>query len=203
MKLNNDISMKILFTAVIFNLVFVAIPAIAQAHKVSIFAWVEGDTVYTLSKFSGSKKVKKGSITVFDPEGKKLLDGLTDDQGEFAFKIPQKSALRVELVAGAGHKGHWLVPLEEVVGTPAPNSGGISDKASTGKPAEKDRITVSDDARLQAAIEKALDKKLKPVMKLLAESQQSGPSLAEILGGIGYIIGLVGIAAYFKSRQKE
>jgi len=160
-------------------------------------------TVYTVSKFSGGKKVKEGRIVVYDPEGKKLLDGLTDDQGEFAFKIPQKTALRVDLVAGAGHKGHWLVPLEEIVGTPEPNSNRIVEKASTGKPAEKEWITSSDDARLQAAIEKALDKKLKPVMKLLAESKQAGPSLTEILGGIGYIIGLVGIAAYFKSRQKR
>jgi len=203
MNLNNGISIKILFTVVIFNLVFVAIPAIAQAHKVSIFAWVESDTVYTLSKFSGGKRVNKGQIVVYDPEGKKLLDGLTDDQGEFAFKIPQNTALRVELVAGAGHKGHWLVPLEEIVGIPEPNSDRIAEKASTGKPAEKGRITGSDDARLQAAIEKALDEKLKPVMKLLAESKQAGPSLTEILGGIGYIIGLVGIAAYFKSRQKK
>jgi nickel transport protein len=192
-----------MFTAAIFSLVFVTAPEIARAHKVSIFAWVESDTVYTLSKFSGGKKVKKGRIVVYDPEGKKLLDGLTDDQGEFAFKIPQETALRVELVAGAGHKGYWLVPLEEIVGTPAPNSDGIAEKAPTGKSAEKDRITGSDDARLQAAIETALDKKLKPVMRLLAESKQSGPSLTEILGGIGYIIGLVGIAAYFKSRQKK
>jgi nickel transport protein len=203
MNLRNDIPIKILFTAVIFQLVFIAAPEMCLAHKVSVFAWVESDTVYTLSKFSGGKKVKKGRIGVYDPEGKKLLDGLTDDQGEFAFKVPQTTALRVELTAGAGHKGHWLVPLEEIVGTPEPNSGRKAEKASPGKPAEKDRITGSDDARLQAAIEKALDKKLKPVMKLLAESKQAGPSLTEILGGIGYIIGLVGIAAYFKSRQKK
>lgn len=203
MNLSNNISIKILFTAVIFSLVFIAVPEITLAHKVSVFAWVESDTVYTLSKFSGGKKVKQGRIVVYDPEGKKLLNGLTDDQGEFAFKIPQKTALRVELVAGAGHKGYWLVPLEEILGTPAPNSGGIVEQAPTVKPAEKDRVTGSDDARLQAAIERALDKKLKPIMKLLAESKQAGPSLTDILGGIGYIIGLVGIAAYFKSRQKE
>ncbi len=195
--------MKILFTAVIFSLVFSVAPEIVQAHKVSIFAWVEGNTVYTLSKFSGGKKVKKGRITVFDPEGKKLLDGLTDNQGEFAFKIPQQSALRVELVAGTGHKGYWLVPLEEIVGTPAQPTTGTTEKSSPGKQADMGPASGGDDRRLQAAIEKALDRKLKPVMKLLVESQQPGPTLTEILGGIGYIIGLVGIAAYFKSRQKE
>jgi nickel transport protein len=203
MKLNNDISMKIMFTAAIISLVFVTAPEIARAHKVSIFAWVESDTVYTLSKFSGGKKVKKGRIAVYDPEGKKLLDGLTDDQGEFAFNIPQKTALRVELAAGAGHKGYWLVPLEEIVGAPAQPIDGSTEKSVPDKPTAVDPASGGDDTRLQAAIEKALDKKLKPVMKLLAESKQAGPSLTEILGGIGYIIGLVGIAAYFKSRQRK
>ena len=52
-------------------------------------------------------------------------------------------------------------------------------------------------------LEKALDKKMKPVLKMLAESRATGPGISDILGGIGYIIGLVGIAAYFHSRKKK
>ena len=58
-------------------------------------------------------------------------------------------------------------------------------------------------AELQEKVEEALDKKLKPVMKLLAEAQQSGPSAVDILGGIGYIFGLVGVAAYFSARRER
>ncbi len=202
MTLKLTLSFRILIAATALTAWLAAVPPVAQAHKVSVFAYVDGDTVYTLSKFSGGKKVNKGLIAVFDPESKKLLDGLTDNQGEFAFKIPQQTALRVELVAGAGHKGHWLVPLEEIVGAPAQPSVGTTG-TPPGKPAEIPPAFGDDDARLQAAIEKALEKKLKPVMKLLVESQQPGPTLTEILGGIGYIIGLVGIAAYFKSRREN
>jgi nickel transport protein len=37
---------------------------------------------------------------------------------------------------------------------------------------------------------------------MLAETRQSGPGFRDIVGGIGYILGLVGIAAYVHSRRK-
>jgi len=33
--------------------------------------------------------------------------------------------------------------------------------------------------------------------------QNKGPQINEIIGGIGYIIGLAGIAAYFSNRKKK
>jgi nickel transport protein len=40
-------------------------------------------------------------------------------------------------------------------------------------------------------------------MKSLADMRQRGPSLTDILGGIGYIIGLVGVAAYVSSKRRN
>jgi nickel transport protein len=51
------------------------------------------------------------------------------------------------------------------------------------------------------AIEKALDKKLAPVVRMLAEMQEQKVRLIDVLGGLGYIFGLVGVAAYFKRRH--
>lgn len=76
----------------------------ALAHKVTIFAWVEGDTVHTESKFSGGRRVKDGKVEVFDPAGTRLLEGRTNDNGEFSFKAPQVSDLKVLLTAGMGHQ---------------------------------------------------------------------------------------------------
>ena len=41
----------------------------ASAHRVNVFAWVEGDTIYVESKFAGGKKVTSGKIVVTDPRG--------------------------------------------------------------------------------------------------------------------------------------
>ncbi len=56
-----------------------------MAHKVMIFAWVQGDKIFTESKFSGGKLVKGGDVIVYDLEGNQLLEGQTDDKGEFSF----------------------------------------------------------------------------------------------------------------------
>ena len=61
-------------SALVF-LLFLALASTAFGHKVYLFAWVEGDTVYTESYSSGKKKVRGGLVKVFDPSGRKLLEG--------------------------------------------------------------------------------------------------------------------------------
>ncbi len=55
-------------------------------------------------------------------------------------------------------------------------------------------------AGIDKALEKALDKKLAPIMRALAEMQEQKIRLTDVLGGLGYIFGLVGVAAYFKRK---
>ncbi|MCK4486879.1 MAG: hypothetical protein KAU38_08975, partial [Desulfobacterales bacterium] len=86
----------------------------AWAHKVMIFAWVEGNTVYTQSKFSGGKKAKNSTVVVYDEEGNQLLEGKTDNQGEFSFKVPKKADLKIVLKASMGHMAEWKIPAEEI-----------------------------------------------------------------------------------------
>jgi hypothetical protein len=75
---------------------------------------VEGDTVHTESKFSGGRLVNGGEVRVYDLKGKELLSGKTNAQGEFSFKIPQKTAMKIVLQAGMGHRGDWTIPLSEI-----------------------------------------------------------------------------------------
>jgi nickel transport protein len=57
-------------------------------------------------------------------------------------------------------------------------------------------------AGIDKALEKALDRKLAPIMRTLAEMQEQKVRLTDVLGGLGYIFGLVGVAAYFKARGR-
>jgi nickel transport protein len=192
----------------------------ADAHGVSVFAWVDGDTIHVESKFSGGRKPKDAPIEVFDDSGHLLLKGRTNEDGEFSFPVPQKTEMKIVLTAGMGHKGEWTIPvqdLQDVAATPAsstaPRDGKAPGHESSGKaevkeesaetsppPVSTSGLTSED---LQLAIEAALDKKLKPVMKMLAESRQSGPSIRDVLGGIGYILGLVGLATFVQYRRKK
>ena len=85
-----------------------------EAHRVNLFAWVEGDMVYVESKFSSAKPVKSGKIIVSDSVGTELLNGTTDENGKFSFKIPRKIELKIVLEAGTGHRAEWTIAADEI-----------------------------------------------------------------------------------------
>jgi nickel transport protein len=180
----------------------------AIGHKVTVFAWVEGDTVFTQSKFSGSRMVKNGRIVVTDLQGALLLEGRTDDAGEFAFKIPRKTALKIELEAGMGHGASWTLPLTEIDAAAAPASDAAADPPPAAGPPPPTSAAAPgglSEAELAALLNRKLDEKLQPMARMLAQLSDPGPSLGEVLGGIGYIFGLMGVAAYvhFRRRARE
>jgi nickel transport protein len=191
---NTRFSFIILFLTAII-LIGSHVPALA--HKVMIFAWVEGNTVFTESKFSGGKKVLNAPVVIFDKDGKKLLEGKTDNKGEFSFKIPKVTDLKIVLNAAMGHKAEWTVPESEIR-----EAGIIVEKKSAPMPSGPIAVGLSKE-EVQKIIEDSLDKKLRPIVRMMTESKDTKPSLTEIIGGIGYIFGLMGIALYFKNRGKK
>jgi len=198
----------------IFLITFSSTPAFA--HKVTIFAWVEGDTIYTQSKFSKGRKAKGALVTVFDMEGNKLLEGTTDEKGKCSFKIPKKTGFKIVLKASMGHMAEWKIPLEEIAATQASQiktpeavviSGITSPSNLIGSEADaKQPISVSTGLQreeIRRLINESLDQKLSPIINMLADSQDQGPGISEVMGGIGYIFGLVGVALYFTNRRKN
>jgi nickel transport protein len=190
----------------------------ALAHNVTVFAWVEGDTVHVESKFSGGRRPMDAPVEVYDTGGNLLLKGVTDNNGEFSFKVPEKTEMKVVVLAGMGHKGEWTIPLSDLEavsddtttqaaepGSPPPASANPDQPQSAASAMSGHQVPAGyvTAAEIRNAVEGALDTKLKPVMKLLVETRQSGPSVTDILGGIGYIFGLIGVAAYFSSKRRK
>jgi nickel transport protein len=172
------------------------------AHKVNVFAYIEGGKIYTESYFNDGKKCIESKIEVFDNRGNKLLEGLTDKEGEFSFEVPSEDGdLKIVLTASMGHRAEYSISANEIRG-------------STGLIKEENEEPVSivfpetsslDLKEIQSIIEDTLDEKLKPIMREMIEikkSQEDKISPTEIIGGIGYIVGIFGIIAYFLSRKR-
>jgi len=173
----------------------------ALAHKVTIFAWAEGKTIYTESKFSGGKRVQDGTIEVFAPDGTLLLKGNTDDNGEFSFEAPRISDLKILLTAGMGHQNSWTISAAELGGADAGSAAPAAETeppAAAAAPASTAGVTA---AEVEAIVARQLDQKIKPLNRMVVEMQERGPTVADIFGGIGYIIGLVGLGAYMRYRR--
>ena len=136
-----------------FCLFLQTMPYSAFAHKVNVFAYVEGNMVYTESYFPNGRKVNAGLIEVYNTKGEKLLDGRTDKEGQFNFKVSKREDLKIILTASLGHRATYTVMASEIA---------------------------------------AIAKKGKP----------KGISLKDIIAGIGYILGITGIAMYFLAKKK-
>ena len=54
---------------------------------------------------------------------------------------------------------------------------------------------------IETIVARQLEEKIRPLMRMVAASQEKGPTIGEVLGGIGYIIGLVGLGAYVRYRK--
>lgn len=192
----------------------------AEAHKVNIFAWVEGDKIYTQSKFSGGRPAQDCLVTVADKQGNILLEGKTDDKGEFSFQIPVRTDLIISLKASMGHLAEWTISAEdiaqattpqslptqesrhEISSEPKPDTASLSNQASSKMEAQASQQRYLDQEMIQKIIDESLDKKLAPITRMLVQLTEPKPGFTEIIGGIGYIIGLVGIAMYIANRKK-
>lgn len=187
-------------------LIIILINISALAHRVIIFAYIEGDKIHTESYFSDGTKCVNSKIEVFDDQGNKLLEGLTDDKGVFIFEIPQATALKIVLTANMGHRAECYLSADELAGTLGENKREtpITD-SNKQKESISSEIPIEDLKSFQLLIEDILDKKLKPfigeIRRLRKENEKI--KINEVIGGIGYIFGIMGIIAYFLSRKSK
>lgn len=208
------------FVLFIWILLSVISSTTAYAHRVVVFAWIEGGMVYTQSKFPGGARVSGGEITVLDESGQVLLNGKTDGQGEFSFPLPilkAPSELKIVLNAGMGHQGHWTLTRDEV-GRAMGMERQMDDSAVAARPdtvarslpASTPETTAPvnmpcrlDEAELDRIVAAAVDRKLSPVMDMLISiREEAAIGLDDVIAGVGYIFGLTGLLAWFYSRKK-
>jgi len=105
-----SVTTRMLFCSVILGCL--ATPT--SAHKVNLFAYVEGNTVHTESYFPDGRPVAGGKIEVYDGEENKLLEGFTDENGFFSFEIPEVDRVQIVLHASMGHRATATLAAEEL-----------------------------------------------------------------------------------------
>ena len=203
-------------------LLFLAAGGQAMAHKVNVYAWPENGQIHVEARFSGGKPALDTPLEVYShPGGELLLTARTDQEGEFDFPLPNQlrgpgeAGLKVVLLASMGHRDEWIVTPEDL----APLLSGPAGEESTrpqlpagaltagnhappGKETPSQDPRSTDDREVQRVVEQALDKKLAPIIRYIEEDRDR-VSLREVLGGLGYIVGLAGIGLALGSRRKR
>ena len=180
----------------------------SYAHKVRVFAWAQQDIITVESSFSGGRKMVNGTITVNnEATGDTIISGTTNADGIFTFTLPetittQGPTLNIMVSGGDGHQAHWIMEPEDYLG---------ARKIARSVPAEKKTFpTISrqtdcsgNEEENAELLDRILEAKLAPIRRDLAALNDPAPNLKDILGGIGYLVGLAGIAAWIQSRKKK
>jgi nickel transport protein len=201
------------------------LPLSATAHKLRIFAWSEGDVIHGETAFSGKRKPKNAEVTVFNAADKKvLLTTATDTKGRFSFVLPEQAVReRLDLLlvvnSGEGHRGEWPLPASEylagsgdsqdaadevpvIANEKAVNPEPLPHTAAVAVSMDEEQLRQIIASELTRTLDRELDKKLAPLKQLVAENSDKEPGLQDVLGGIGYIMGIAGLLAWLQSRKK-
>lgn len=187
------------------------VPPAATAHKVGLYAYLEGGQVRGQAYFAGGGKAVSSPIEVSDGSGKVLGEYNTDGEGNFSFPLPAgvKPPLKLVLKASQGHQASYEMSAEELdLGSAAVQPGA---PAAPTPPANPAPLAVPGGSgaglgpeELRQVVDQALKAQLAPLTAQVAKlAGEREVSVHDIAAGIGYIIGLMGLAAWFLSRRKN
>jgi len=196
-------------TVGIVALAALALPSVGQPHNIIADAYVEGGIIEGEVGFSNGDSAINAPVTVTDATGAILGTTHTDDDGVFYFQVERIVDHHFEVDAGAGHVTHLLVKAEDL------SLGGDSGAPAAKKP-DPAAIPVSssspsscvstahapdaDAAALRQMVEKAVAKQIKPLRKQILQYENK-IRLHDVLGGLGYILGLTGLAVWLGARR--
>lgn len=182
----------------------------AMAHKVHVFAFSDGEAIQVEAYFSQSRKVRQGRLTISDAQdGRELLHGVTDEQGLFRFRpddvfLQSGHDLRILLDAGQGHQDVWHMTAAELTALSAADATSVSSDAIVIAKKETSGQTVAElsPTELEILLGRILDEKLAGIRQALAR-QETEPDLRDIIGGLGWITGLLGLFTWLRYRVRK
>lgn len=167
-----------------------AVPA--QAHKLKVFATVEGTSVAGYAFFIGGGRPHGTPWTARDAGGE-IANGATDAEGRFAFTLPPTGAagdVTVTVDTREGHIASATLSAGRFGGSPAP---------ATAMAAQA--VAPAPTADVAAAVEAAVQRQVEPLLERI-EELDARLRLTDIVSGIFLILGLAGMALWARGRRR-
>ncbi len=182
-----------------------SMPRTASAHKMYVFAAVQGDRIEGEVYYQGGDPAPDAKIIVTGPDGTTLNQAVADQEGRFRFEPRWNMDYRIVADAGFGHRAEYTVPADEL---PA-DLPALGADPSVDKPATKPSAAPSTDSPTPiheppsdlASEIAALSQQISALRRDL-ERWQARLRTQDVLGGIGYLLGLMGLGSYLLRNKK-
>lgn len=175
----------------------------AQAHKLKVFATSDGETISGYGYFFGGGRVADTPVIVTDANGKTLTELRTDADGNFHFPAKQRQDYRITIDSGDGHMASTTVTAVEL-----PEQVALGDGSEvTLKPKDTETIPLPElsppiaPPDLATLVEAAVAHQIRPLREQI-DTWNDRILWHDILGGLGYIVGMAGLAYGMAGRQR-
>lgn len=185
----------------------------ADAHRLNVFAYSQAHEICVETSFQGGKPARGADVRVLTEEGTAFLSAKTAQDGKVCMALPEgfePAPLTVIVNAGEGHQNQWKLSKEDfslgadsktavsTVKLEIPNK-----EAEANTAAPKIYSQEEMDAALKAAREQTETQVIAPLRKQLAEAQQPKITWRDIVGGLGWCLGLGGLFAWVSTRRQK
>jgi nickel transport protein len=166
----------------------------ALAHRLNVFAAHDGTRITGEAYFSGGARARGIMVRALGAGDTVLAEVRTDADGNFAF--PALTPTEIEIVADAadGHIARFRLTADDMGAAPA------RDAATAAPPAAGTALPAAP-ATLEQAVDRAVARRIAPLQRQIAE-YESNIRLHDILGGIGYLVGIAGIGFWWLARRE-
>ena len=179
----------------------------ALAHRLSVFAYAEGSTIQGSAYFAGGGAASGAEVTVYGPDGAVLGTTTTGEAGEFTFEATLRVDHRITVETADGHAAEFVVAATDLPaslpGGPEPSAVDVT-AVEGAIAAEVDlpgTMPAIDDAALEAMVSRAVQQQIRPLREDLI-AYADAVRVSDIMGGIGYIVGIFGVLAYVLSLRR-
>lgn len=188
------------------SLLMLLLPLSAKAHRLKVFAQADGALVRGQVYFVGGTRAINAAVRIKTSDGQLLAELRTDAEGRFSYQLSRPDDLLIEADTGDGHAASWPLKAQEL----APAFAGLDQgkalaeaqqqSASTADSHSKSQAIANRQTLPMAELELAIARQIAPLREELSAAQDER-RLQDIIGGLGYIFGLAGLALWWKSRR--
>lgn len=185
----------------------------ANAHRLNVFAYSQAHELCVETSFQGGKPARGADVRVITAEGSVFLTAKTEQDGKVCMALPdgfEPAPLTVIVNAGEGHQNQWKLDKEDFSIPEASKTAvstvklALANKEASPKEVSPKIYSQQElDAALKAAKEQTETQVIAPLRRQLAAAQQPKITWRDIVGGLGWCIGLGGLFAWISTRRRK
>lgn len=176
----------------------------AHAHKLKVFATAVGERIEGTVYFVGGGPAPGARILVESADGKRIEVLVADDAGAFAITAKVRTDHVIVTDSADGHSARTTIPASLLAASlplPASEPGTTTaESPDSTAPASSLGDRMGDPTAMEASIAQAVAQQVAPLRAQLS-AYEDQVRLRDVLGGLGYILGLAGLFAWMRARR--